>query len=268
MAVEVILTSLVTEYGSKVGRFIWDKINSDESKKQKFIEGLDNKLGISDILKQIFGNEVNELLQKAKKTKKIQFTSNFNSYISLNIKDDDSLDTKINLLKAELAENLERLNQNNDENKDIMNDARMIFDNWSKKYVTTLNPTDEQIEQLAKLREILQHDNMTAKDIFKRLQPIFGLGGALSTIYIVMLATGAGLGIFAQMGIFLSGIPVAQIGGFIVISAILGYLALIKITDEDKIQIVINGIYKVLDGTTEDISDFLKQVRDEKHIKA
>ena len=74
-----------------------------------------------------------------------------------------------------------------------------------------------------------------------------------------MIATGVGLGVFAQIGIFLAGIPVAQVGGLIVMTALFGYLALIKITDEDKIQIVINGIYRLLDGTSEDMSDVLKK---------
>ena len=251
------VASLAKEYGPKVGRFIGDQINKDKDKTKVFLSDIAAGLGASDSLKKIFGDELPKLLEKAKKAKKIQYESNCNQYIALDIDKNLSIDKQNDLLKAELAENLERLNASNTDEQ--INNARMITNQWMRKFVQVKNPDNNTIQKLKALEEILKPGKTNGKDIFKKLKPLFGFASVLSLIAAAILATGAGMGAFVAINYFLMGVPFGQVLGAIGLAGIMAYLALVPVKDEAKIQIVINGMYGIIDENIEDISDILKR---------
>ena len=149
---EIATAQLILEYGAKAGRFISDRINADEDKRQAFIQGIDDKLGITEITKKIFGDSLEEMLIDAKKLKKLEFISTSKGYISLRIEPSLTYEQKKELLKAELAENLERLNQADLTSIELMNQSRMSLKKWIKKYTLVLHPSDEDISKVLNFR--------------------------------------------------------------------------------------------------------------------
>jgi len=255
-----ILVNLVLKYGPMIGRFLWDKVNADQDNRIEILKEFNKKRGIEETLFKIYGSMFSQMLKEAKETKRLNFQSRITEYIDLQINKNLSFEQKIDLLKVELAENLERLEQNNPD--EMINNAKTIFAKWSKKYAKVLNPSDEDIKKLADYSKILTNDKMTGKDLFKYLKPILGVTSALSLIFAAMLWAGIGMGVLYQVSIFLLGVPVVQIGSAVIVASITGYLALIPINDKFKIQVVIDGIYNILDDSNQNLEFILKEIRD------
>ncbi|MCX6075848.1 MAG: hypothetical protein NTW78_03075 [Campylobacterales bacterium] len=259
MGIATILGPLAVEYGPKMARYLSDKISADSQRKETFAQGMVEGVGLPEILKKIFGEKLQDLLTEAKHVKKMKYESHFRHYISLKIDENLADYMKNDLLKAELAENLERLSTEDLERVEMINRSRSILNKWMKKFVEIKNPDEEALKKLQVLEDILNSKKMTAKDVFKKLKPLFGASGVLTLIYTAMLASGAGMGIFYSIGIWFSGVPIGQIFTLTSTMLLLAYLALVPINDESKIQIIINGIYGIIDGNIEDFAEIIKK---------
>lgn len=256
--ISVLLGTLAMELGPKAARFIGDKLNSKEEQRDQYLKYINEGLGVTESLKKIYGDQLDEFLKEAKKNKKIQYESVCKDYISIEINRDLPIDKINNLLKIELAENLERLNIIDNQN-DMMNEARGIVNKWLQKYVSVKHIEDDEKKKIKELMSILKSGKKTAKDVFKQLRPLFGASSALTIIYAGMLATGTAVGFWAGVAAYFNIIPVAQVFGLAGLAILLTYLAVIPIKEEDKIQLVINGIYGLIDNNIEDFSDVIKR---------
>lgn len=254
------LIPLVKEYGPKVGRIINEKLHKDENHVKQFLKNINNGLGVTEILKKIFGHKLESIISDAQKAKKVEYETKFTDYISLPIDGELSKAIRNDLLKAELAENLERLSDTESDEK--INQARMIVNQWIRRFIEIRYPDgniDQQtLSKIESLGDVLKPGKINARAIYKHLKPFFGVGSVLSLIYAGMLATATGLGIWASITTFLGGIPIAQVGSVVILSVLLAYLALIPINNETKIQIVINGLYGIIDGEIEDYIDKIR----------
>lgn len=253
----MLLGSLVKEYGPKVGRVLNEQLQKNQTNLKQVLKDMGEGMGVTDALKNVFKDKFETMIADAQKTKKLQYETGWNQYISLDI--DKNLPTSFqnDLLKAELAENLERLDLK--ESNEVMNNARSIVNQWLKKYVQVKNPDHETLKKIQELSEILIPGKTNGKDLFKKLKPLFGLTAFLSLLGAAVLATGAGMGVFVSINLWLMGIPFGQVFGAISLAAILGYLALVPVKEETKIQLVINGIYSIVDDKIEDFSKFMEE---------
>jgi len=250
-SLNAIVQALVIEYGPRVGKYLYEQILRDKSKNIAFLKAMDEGLGVDEAARKIFGNQLDLLIEEANRPRKLQYKGLNAEYQRMDV--DDRLDRKqkIELLEAELALNLETLEPDTMQSEEILNKARMIFDEWVKHYQEALSPAQSQREQLKDLRKILDSDVTTAADVFRYLKPVFGAASALTLIYVAMLATATGLGVWASITIFLGGIPGMQVIGFTSLAVLLAYLALIRVKPEDKIQTTIDGVYHLLADETE-----------------
>ena len=253
----VLLGSLVKEYGPKVGRVLNEQLQKNQTNLKQILKDLGEGMGVTDALKNVFKDKFETMIADAQKTKKLQYETGWTQYISLDI--DKNLPTSFqnDLLKAELAENLERLDLK--ESNEVMNNARSIVNQWLKKYVQIKNPDHETLKKIQGLSEILRPGKTNGKDLFKKLKPLFGLTSFLSLLGAAVLATGAGMGVFVSISLWLTGMPFGQVLGAIGLAAISGYLALVPVKEDTKIQLVINGIYSIIDDKIEDFSKFMEE---------
>lgn len=266
-AIATTVARLVKEYGPTAGRYLGDKINSDENKRQAFLEGIVKNESVNSIVKRIFEDKFDSIIQEAKKTKKIRYESHSTEYISLPINKSSSKNEINDLLKAELSENLERLEIGITDKVEFMNKASFIVTTWMKKFVELKNPDEQTMKKMKALHELLKPGKKTAKDVFVMIKPLFGLGAALTLIYTAMLITSTGLGILAPLLAWASGIPVLQVFSLASLGIILGYLALIPVNETLKVQIVVNGLYGIIDDNIEDFAEFIKREKENIQIQ-
>lgn len=266
-AIATTVAGLVKEYGPTAGRYLGDKINSDENKRQAFFEGIARNESIKAIVERIFADKFDSIMQEAKKIRKIRYESNSTKYISLPIDKSLSKNEINDLLKAELSENLERLEIEITDKVEFMNKASLIVTTWMKKFVELKNPDEQTIKKLKVFQELLKSGKITAKDVLVMLKPLIGLGSALTLIYTAMLVTATGLGVWTTFMTFLWGIPVANVFGLASIGIIFGYLALIPVNETSKVQVVINGLYGIIDDNIEDFAELIKKEKENIQIQ-
>lgn len=260
LTIAATLTPIAIQYGAKAASYLADKINKDEKKTEIFLSHMAQGTGVTDALKKVFGDEFQNIIEEAKKVKKIQFESKSSGYISLEIDTNLSLDLQNKLLKLELRNNLERLQANDLDEQ--LNDARMITKEWIRKFVQTRYPDgnidQSMIKKINSILEILKPEKKTAKDIFKILKPVFGIGSTITLVYTGMLATGAGMGMWYGITTSISGVAGSVTGGLTMV-LLLAALTRIPIKDNDKIQIVINALESLIDEKIEDFIDIIKR---------
>ena len=267
-AIATTVAGLVKEYGPTAGRYLGDKINSNVNKQKAFLEGIVKNESVNSIVKRIFEDKFDSIMQEAKKTKKIRYESHSTEYISLPINKSSSKNEINDLLKAELSENLERLESETTDKVEFMNKASLIVTTWIKKFVELKNPEEQTIKKLKALHELLKPGKITAKDVFVMIKPLFGLGATLTLIYTAMLVLGAGMSVFYGLITALLGLPIIQVFSFATVGIILTYLALIPVNETQKVQIVINGLYGIIDDNIEDFAELIKREKESIQIQS
>jgi hypothetical protein len=98
------------------------------------------------------------------------------------------------------------------------------------------------------INKLLDGKQKSFKEGFKILKAVLGTAGGLSIIYSRLLFTGVGLGVLAQMKLFLYGPPKMKVAVFALLGVILIALATIKMSEEDIMNVCVSTAYKLLDG--------------------
>ena len=245
-----IFESLVEIFGGPVASKVFNVLSSNTHRKElvEISKLVNENFPVKEAMQKVFGNQYETFINNAKKANAFIYESDEANYKKISIDNNLSKVDKVALLRVEFNLNISEL-QIKENPKAVQSYAKTILYKWTKRYGEIIGfENQEEKDKLKEISKILNPNTKTFKDLFQILRPLFGVTGVMSIIYAVLLFTGLGMGIIANISIFFVGVPGGQIAAAVLVSTILVSLSMINLGVESKIQAVIQSIYKILDN--------------------
>jgi len=233
-----------SSFGLKLCRVLSGAVHREDF--VKILEKLSKNVPLEEALRTVLGDKYEQVIAKAKNANDFVYESDGESYHKVTIDEYLGYEEKLDLLRTEFNLNISAV-QSKDEENQVQSHAMTIVRKWVKSYENTIQfETPEEKDRLLSLTKVLDPSTKTFKDIYKVLKPLWGVASALSLIYAVLLFLGIGMGILANISIFLVGVPGGQIVSLLLLSTILASLATIRVGSSSKVQTVIHAVYEFL----------------------
>jgi len=244
-----IFSSLVEAFGGSIASQVFGVLSGTAYTKEllEITKLVNENFPIKEAMQKVFGDKYNEIMVKAKQAPSFIYEVDRDNYKLLEIDKNLSLQEKIILIRTEFNLNIQEL-ASKGKDKNLQGHALMILNKWISRYGEIIGfESIKEKEKFIQIAKVLDPNTKSFKDLYKILKPLFGVSAVMSMIYALLLFTGLGMGIWANISIFVVGVPGGQIAGVVLLSSILASLAFIDLSTASKIQAVIQAIYRILD---------------------
>jgi hypothetical protein len=249
----LLLAPLIKEIGQPVAEKIWAVVSGKEYSDRlgKTAEMVARGVPAMKALHEAFGDTFYQIVNDAMGYGPGPFTyeAGRGDYITISY-DGKSKDAIVETLRTELNVNLERIAKlHQKDTPGTLNYFKGVFAEWKTRFTSALGATDSERAIFVAIEKLLDGRKRTAKQIFRIIrQTTLGTTGALLIIQAVLIAMGVGVGIIAQIALWINGIPGGQVASFAILGSILLALAFIQLREKDVMTACVSLAYNLLDG--------------------
>lgn len=250
-----LLKLLIVEVGGAAASKIWNVISGKDNADELAQATVFVSKGASALesLKKAFGEEkINSLIRQAEDTAKDSFCyeAGRKQYIKFKI-EDDSIKNKIEILRMEINENLDRIVKAYNKNMPtILNEFRGVYAEWKKRYIELLGNGEEDQESFHEIEVILNKKAIQNKNlIFSIMRAAVGTLGAGFMFRAYQWLTGYGLSVGGKVSRTIYGIPYGKIFALAGIGIVIIVLALrLQYNEKEIMSQCISRAYKLLEA--------------------
>ena len=161
---------------------------------------------------------------------------------------EDAYRTPSTILRAELNLNLDRIIRVYGSKKAVVDNYFLgLLRQWQMRYVDLIGEDDDSRETFQTIESLLDGHRKTFAEVFGMLQKTgLGLSGAALVINAALIATNTGIGIFALITTWFSGIPFLQVAAWAVAGALLFGLSRMEFSYSNAQSATVAVAYKLL----------------------
>jgi hypothetical protein len=202
-----------------------------------------------DACKEVFGKDFLSALNQGRPLSPTwTFEAGQTDYVTVTVRSKKRV-ARIRALRDEISLNLQRVSELSFRHDSELRSYFLgVMRAWMRRYEDLLGEDVDMRAAFASMDSLLDGRKRSFADALKALQQGgLSTAAALMIIYAVMVATGTGVGVAASVGLFLFGIPVAQVATLAVGGALLAALSRVKFTETNAMSACIAVAYRLLE---------------------